>query len=160
MNAMREQKAKREWRHSERGVAIVEFVIMVPILLMLLIAVGELGRAFWQYNMLTKSVEDGARYVAGRALQGTTGVVSVTPTLQAAARNLVVYGNVVGAGGALLPGLTTGQVTVANAGMGNITVSAAYPYAPIFGFIPGFFYGPNQSVVGVQLQTAVSMRAL
>ena len=139
---------------------MVEFTIAVPILLILMIGVAEFGQAFWQYNTLTKSAEDGARFVAGRALLGSTGVVSVTPTLQAAARNLVVYGNVIGTGSPMLPGLTTGQVTVANAGMGNISVSVSYPYTPIFGFVPGFFYGPGANATGLTLQAAVTMRAL
>ena len=139
---------------------MVEFTIVLPILLILLMGVAEFGQAFWHYNTLTKSVEDGARHVAGRALQGSTGVVSVSAGLQAEGRNLVVYGNVLGAGGALLPGLNTSHVTVANAGMGNVTVSAAYPYAPIFGFLPGFFYGSGANATGITLQTAVTMRAL
>lgn len=157
---MRNQQATSVRDLPERGLAIVEFTLIVPILLILLIAVGEFGRAFWHYNTLTKSVEDGARYIAGRALLGSTGVVNISPTLQAEGRNLVVYGNVMAAGNAMLPGLTTAHVTVANAGLGNITVTAAYPYAPLFGFVPGFFYGPGANVAGVTLRTAVSMRAL
>jgi Flp pilus assembly protein TadG len=147
-------------RFKERGLAVVEYTIVLPILLMLLMGVAEFGQAFWHYNTLTKSVEDGARFIAGRALQGSTGVVSLSPALQAEGRNLVVYGNVLGAGGSLLPGFTTAHVTVANAGMGNITVGAAYPYAPIFGFLPGFFYSPGANPSGLTLQTAVTMRAL
>ena len=81
-------------RVQQRGVAMVEFAISVPIMLMLLIGVAEFGQAFRQYNRLTKSVEDGARYVAGRALQGSTGVVMLSGGLQAEGRNLVVHGNV------------------------------------------------------------------
>ena len=144
----------------QRGVAIVEFVISAPILLMLLIGVAELGQAFWQYNKLTKSVEDGARYVAGRALNGSTGLVMLTATLQAEGRNLVVHGNILGAGPAVVPGLTTANVTVTNGGVGDITVTAAYPYTPIFGFVPRFAYGPNVNATGITLTAAVTMRAL
>jgi Flp pilus assembly protein TadG len=144
----------------QRGLAMVEFTITVPILLILIMGVAEFGRAFWQYNTLTKSVEDGARYVAGRALMGSTGVVSISGALQTEGRNLVVYGNTLGAGGAILPGLNTSQVTVANAGLGNISVSVSYPYTPLFGLVPGFFYGPGANATGRTLQTAVTMRAL
>jgi Flp pilus assembly protein TadG len=139
---------------------MVEFAFAVPILLILLIGVAEFGRAFWQYNTLTKSVEDGARYVAGRALLGSTGVVSISGALQTEGRNLVVYGNTLGTGGAILPGLNPSQVVVANAGLGNIRVSASYPYTPIFGLVPGFFYGPGANAAGRTLQAAVTMRAL
>ena len=139
---------------------MVEFVISAPILLMLMIGVAEFGQAFWHYNRLTKSVEDGARYIAGRALQGSTGVVVLSAGLQAEGRNLVVHGNVLGAGPALLPGFTTTHVTVANGGVGDITVTAAYPYTPVFGFVPRFFYGPSANTTGITLTAAVTMRAL
>jgi Flp pilus assembly protein TadG len=139
---------------------MVEFAISAPILLMLMIGVAEFGQALWQYNKLTKSVEDGARYVAGRALNGSTGLVSLTAALQAEGRNLVAHGNVFGAGPAVLPGLTSGNVTVANGGVGDITVTAAYPYTPIFGFVPKFFYGPSANASGITLTAAVTMRAL
>jgi Flp pilus assembly protein TadG len=144
----------------QRGLAIVEFTIVVGILLMLILATAEFGRAFLQYNTLTKSVHDGARHVAGRALFGSTGTVSISPGLETETRNLVVYGNTFGAGSPILPGLSTANVTVVNAGGGNISVSAAYAYAAFFAFIPGFFYGPNTNTSGYTLQTQVTMRAL
>jgi Flp pilus assembly protein TadG len=54
-----------------RGLAIVEFVIVLPLCLMVLMAAGEFSRAFMQYNTLEKGVRDGARYVAGKASFGS-----------------------------------------------------------------------------------------
>ena len=59
----------------QRGVAMVEMVIVTPLLLMLLIGVAEMGKALIQYNTLNKSLRDAARLVAGSALLGTTGTV-------------------------------------------------------------------------------------
>ena len=143
-----------------KGVAIVEFIIVLPICLILIMATAEFGRAFMQYNTLTKSVRDGVRYVAANALVGSTGVVSINGTVQAQAQNLVVYGNTAGTGSALLPGLTTGAVTVAGAGGGNVSVSVTYPYGSIFVFVPGYFYGGNTATSGYSLQAAITMRAL
>ena len=142
------------------GVAIVEFIIVLPICLMLMMATAEFARAFLLYNTLTKAVQDGARHVAANAIQGSTGVVSVTGALQTQAQNLVVYGNTVGAGSPLLPGLAPGSVTAVNAGAGNITVSATYPYGSIFVFVPRFFYGASINVSAYTFQAAVTMRAL
>ncbi len=79
-----------------KGVAIVEFIIVLPICLILIIATAEFGRVFMQYNTLTKSVRDGVRYVATNALVGSTGVVTINGAVQAQTQNLVVYGNTAG----------------------------------------------------------------
>jgi Flp pilus assembly protein TadG len=139
--------------------AIVEFTIVLPICLMLIMATAEFGRAFMQYNTLTKAVRDGARYAAGKSLPGSAGVVTISAELETETRNLVVHGNVFGTGSPVLPGLAPGNVTVAEAG-DNVVVTAAYPYNAIFGFVPRFFYGGEVDASGYSLQTAVTMRAL
>lgn len=121
------------YRRSERGIAIVEFAIAAPMLLLLLLATAELGRMLSQYDTLNKAVRDGARYLAGNALAGTTGVVVITPTLQTATVNLVVTGNTAGTGGALLPGLTASNVTVSGLASGYVSVAATYSYVPMVG---------------------------
>ncbi|HEX9877802.1 MAG TPA: TadE family protein [Gammaproteobacteria bacterium] len=143
-----------------RGLAIVEFVIVLPICLILIIATAEFGRAFLQYNALTKTVRDGARHLAGKALFGSTGTVTISSGLETETQNLVVYGNIFGAGAPVLPGLTATNVVVADAGAGNVSVSASYPYGPIFGFVPGFFYGGGIDASAYTLQTSITVRAL
>ena len=147
-------------RRRVRGIAMVEFLIVLPICLILLMATAEFGRAFMQYNTLTKAARDGVRYLASNSLMGSTGTVSITGIIQARTQNLVVYGNATGAGSPVLPGLTTADVTVVDAGGGNIRVSVVYPYGSIFAFVPGFFYGGNTDTTTYSLQTAVTMRAL
>ena len=142
------------------GVAIVEFVIALPICLMLIIATAEFGRAFMQYNTLTQAVRDGARYLAGRALFGSTGIVVISAGLQSETQNLVVYGNTFGAGSPLLPGLAAGDVTIADAGSGNVAVTANYSYNPIFTFIPRFSFGGSMNVTGFTFSAATTIRAL
>jgi Flp pilus assembly protein TadG len=127
---------------------------------MLLIGVAEFGRAFLQYNTLTQAARDGARHLAGGALFGSTGTVSISGALATQTRNLVVYGNISGAGAPLLAGLTPANVTVANVGGGMVSVTAAYPYSPIFPFLPRFSYGGSVDTSGYVLQTAITIRAL
>lgn len=143
-----------------RGLAIVEFVIVLPLCLLLVMATAEFGRAFLQYNALTLAVRDGARHLAGRAAFGSTGTVSISGGLQQETQNLVVYGNIWGAGTPVLPGLMPADVTVADAGSGNVSVTAAYLYDPIFSFIPRFTVGGAINVNGITLQSGVTMRAL
>ena len=143
-----------------KGIAMVEFVIVLPICLLLMMVTAEFGRAFMQYNTLTKSIRFAVRYVASNALPGQTGVVTINGAVQTETQNLVVYGNTLGTGSVILPGLTTGAVTVADAGGGNVSISVTYPYAPIFALLPGFIYGGDISTTGISLQAAVTMRAL
>lgn len=148
-------------RKRQKGLAMTEMVLVSPLLLLLLLAVCELGQALFQYNTLTKTVRDGVRYVAGTALLGTTGTVFITPTVESETRNLVVYGNTVGSGTPKLPAFNTGQVSVSDAGGGLIEVRADYGYQPLTGsFLETFGFGAGNTALNVTLTAAVTMRAL
>jgi Flp pilus assembly protein TadG len=143
----------------QSGVAMIEFTIVLPVLLILTMATAEFGRTFAQYNTLTKAVRDGARYVAGKAVKGSTGVVQLNTTLTTEARNLVAFGNVAGSGTSLLPGLVPTNVTVVPGAPGSVVVTANYTYVPIFASLPLFQYGSRLGM-GRTLSAAVTMRAL
>jgi Flp pilus assembly protein TadG len=139
---------------------MVEMVIITPLLLLLVLAVSELGKAFVQYNTLTKYVRAAARQVSGIALLGTTGTVVITADMETAAKNLVVYGNVTGAGTPQLPALATDHISVTDAGNDMILVQANYPNQPLTGpFLESFGLGDEPSM-GITLTASVTMRAL
>jgi len=48
----------------ERGQSLVEAAIVVPLLLLLLAGVVELGRAFYTYIVITNAAREGARYAS------------------------------------------------------------------------------------------------
>lgn len=147
-------------RRKQSGMAMVEIVIVTPLLLLLVLGVSELGKAFVQQNTLNKSVRDAARQVAGSALLGTTGTVFLTADLIADASNLVVYGNVDGVGSPQLPGLSVDQVIVSDAGNDLVTVQANYPYIPIVGpVLETFGIGAGPSLE-ITLTASLTMRAL
>jgi Flp pilus assembly protein TadG len=76
-------------RNRHKGVALIEFALTLPILLILTFITTEFGRALYQYNIITKSVRDAARYLS---MQDST--IKVTnPGKIDIARNLVIYGN-------------------------------------------------------------------
>lgn len=110
----------------------MEFVIAVPVLLLVAWAVTELGRAFVQYDTLSYSVRNGVRYLSENAIEGATGIVNVSGAA-GQARNLVVYGNVAGTGDPVLPGLEVRDIDVVDAGNGRIEISATYVYLPLIG---------------------------
>ena len=131
--------------HRQRGLAIVEMVIVLPVILLLMLMVAEFGRVFYQYGTLNKAVRDGARYAAGTAVFGSTGTVQLNAALVSETQSLVATGSVNGAA-SLLPGLTAQDVTLATAGPGNIQVTATYTFRPIFDVLPGLGATANRSL--------------
>ncbi len=155
---MRTVVASPHW--NSRGIASVELAIALPVLLLLLTATVEVGRLLSEYDTLTKSVRNAARYLAANALQGTTGVVSITPQVQSATANLVVTGNVNGTGASLLPGLVSADVAVTDLGGGYVSVSASYTYQPILGATLSTFGNGPPIALGFPLNATTVMRAL
>jgi Flp pilus assembly protein TadG len=47
-----------------RGVAAVEFGILLPFMVVLLAGIADLGRSIWQYHALSKGVWDATRYLS------------------------------------------------------------------------------------------------
>lgn len=92
--------AMRKSRPPQRGAALVEFALILPLLLVMVLVVTECGRAIYQYNVLAKTVRDAARYLS----------VQTPGSHLTEARNLIVYGNTTGTGTALAPGLSLAQV--------------------------------------------------
>lgn len=89
-------------RTIQRGVALVEFALILPFLLLLTFITTEFGRAMYQYNTIAKSVRDAARYLS----------IQLPNTHISEARNLVVYGKLAAGAGdqPLALGLTTSNV--------------------------------------------------
>lgn len=47
-----------------QGAAAIEFVILLPLLLLILTGMVEFGRLMWHYDALAKATRDAARYLA------------------------------------------------------------------------------------------------
>ena len=153
-------------RKGQSGIALIEFAICVPVVLLTTWITIEFGRALLQYNTLTQAIRDSARYVAQNT--GATGQAIVQDgdphnngmTLETGAKNLVVYGYKSPGQGAtpLLPGLSPQDVTVTANGL-DITVTVSYNYVPFFfGGIPQLF--PHSIGEITMLRAAIIMRAL
>ncbi|WP_347900451.1 TadE/TadG family type IV pilus assembly protein [Pseudomonas purpurea] len=146
---------------TQRGLAMVELVITLPLLLLLLFTFGEFGRMLFQYNSLMQASRDAGRFVAGQAWNATLGKVDLSATLQSQTKSVAVYGIPANPNGypAVVPGLTTGNVSVAAVGTDHVQVSITYTFVPVIGSALPAFYG--QSVpLGLALTSTVVMRAL
>ncbi len=144
-----------------RGVAVVETLIVTPLLLFLILIAAEITNAFVDHNTLTKSVRSAARHLANNSILGTTGTVVLTLKATTETRNLVVYGNTVGAGNPILSGLSVSNVQITYLGSDNVQVTASYPYTGLLGgTLPDFGYGGRDIGLTFNLQATVTMRAL
>lgn len=144
----------------ERGIALVETVICLPVLLFVMLAAGEITNVFIQHSTLTKAVRDGSRHAAGQAINHGAKVFDLNAGLVNETRNLVVFGNASGSGTPVLPNLTVGAVTVLDAGGEIVEVRASYAYTGIIGAVlPAFGFGPDHSL-GFNLEASIRMRAL
>jgi hypothetical protein len=140
---------------------MVEFVVGTPILFFIFYAICELGHVFIEYSTLVDSARNADRYLASNALYGSTGVVVLTPFLVARTRNLAVYGNALGFGRPLLPGLAADQVTVFVDAGNNVSVSLSYPYQSIVGgSLPFFVRRGSIRTNDITLKAYTSMEAL
>lgn len=150
------------FRHSrrQRGIALVETAICLPLLLFLMLAAGDVTNAFLQHNTLTKAVRDGARYASGKVMDHGVKVFILSFDIVNDTKSLVVYGDTAGSGTAILPNLTLEDVTVTDVGSEIIEVRATYAYTGILGSVlPAFGFGPDHSLA-FTLEASVRMRGL
>jgi Flp pilus assembly protein TadG len=143
---------------------MVEFTLVLPVLLLLLLTFGEFGRLLYQYNVLLQASRDADRFVASQAWNSTLGMVALSSTLQTQTKNVAVYGVPANTGTAVVSGLTTANVAVAAVGTDHVRVTITYTFCPVIGggncagSIPGFF--GNQIAMSIPLVATTVMRAL
>ena len=143
----------------QKGVALVELALILPLLLLLTFITTEFGRAMFEYNAITKSTRDAVRYLTFQ-----------TPGTQITeARNLIVYGNPAGTGAPLARGLTlanvpaatccTWQLTGTNPVINTVTVRVTgYTYHSLFASVFGVAFGNASGNITFSTITA-TMRA-
>jgi Flp pilus assembly protein TadG len=87
--AVTQTTRKRHKMRGQRGQTMVEFAIVLPIFLLLLLGIAQGGIAFNNYIQLTDAARAGARYGAPLACSGTCNRTSlVTTKVKASAANL------------------------------------------------------------------------
>ncbi|MBA4501416.1 TadE/TadG family type IV pilus assembly protein [Marinobacterium marinum] len=158
-------------RH-QKGLAVVEITLVLPLLLLLMLATAEIGRMLYQYNTLTQAQRSGARLLATQLNYGQQLVLNVCPVttasgtplpdnLETRARNLIVYGAEPGGDEPVLPGLTAADVSFcAVPGLSEVQVHVQYDYSPmLFSQLPTF--GLSDPVdIDFTLHSSISMRVL
>ncbi len=73
-------KQNIQTRREMRGVAVVEFALLISLLLIVVAGVVEFGRTFWYYDALTKATRDGARYLSMTRVSATVALDGTAET--------------------------------------------------------------------------------
>jgi Flp pilus assembly protein TadG len=106
---------KRERVRGQRGQTMTEFAIVLPIFLMLLLGIAQLGIAFNNYLALTDGVRAGARYGAVLRTSATRDADTIAKVKQSAAN--------------LDQSKITATVSSPWQAGSDLTVCASYPYS-------------------------------
>lgn len=123
--------------HATRGQGLVEFALVIPILLLLLLGLVELGRAWMTRNIMTGAAREAAR-------------VYVVP--EGSYDNAILRATEILTSGGIVMSPATDNVSIVDTGAyGTCTVIITHRFHAIFGgFIPG--------LDNVALVTTTSMR--
>ncbi len=111
-------------RKGTKGQSLVEFALVVPILLVLLIGIAEFGRAWMTRNIMTGAAREAVRIAAVRNGSGTTD-----NTWRGRADEVLTSAGITGA---------TVALADSGAAFGTVTVTVTYDFpVTIAGFVPG-----------------------
>lgn len=124
----------RKTTHRQGGQTLIEFAIVLPVLILILAVILDLGRAIYYYSVITNVAREGARY--GSVTTGATNA-----QIQAHAQTYA-YGT----------GIQTSNITVSivttDVSIGgttrpetNVNVSVSYDYVPITPFVDRLLSG-------------------
>jgi Flp pilus assembly protein TadG len=107
---------------ADQGAAAVEFALVVPLLVLLVVAIFEFGRAYHTQIALTAAAREGARVMAvtNRSSDAVSATRAAAPTLS----------------------ISDGQVQVSPSSCtpgSNVTVRVTYPLAMLTGLLGGGF---------------------
>ena len=141
--------------------------LATPALLVMTLVAAEFTRVFYEYNTLTKSVRDAARYLVDGAIDPATRTYGIDAAKQTMAKNLAVTGELSG-GTPLLEGLSVEDIAIDTAIVHgaaplqreHVQVTATYTFKPLAPVIDGIGFLPKSIGMDFTLQASSTMRAL
>lgn len=147
----------RRFLKKERGTQILELAIALPVMLVMLAAVGEFGRFFYTYSALDNAVRAGARH----ACKWERNASWTFPETS----KMVVYGDYSDtSNGPIVPGLSTSNVVVQANGpsvnnIDSVTVKIVnYQYTPLFDL--GALTGVPSLTLNIPMNASATMHQL
>jgi len=142
----------------QRGLAAIEFTMVLPFLLLLIFACAEFGRLMFQYNALNKTVRDASRYLTANAKPGDTDLVNIKAAVALDVKQLIRYGQS-NSSTLLLPNLQDEDISF-NVNGDFITITVTYDWQPIFSDTFTTFGLGNDIDLSFPMVSTYTMRAL
>ena len=110
----------RHGRHAERGSMLLEMAMTLPLLLLVSVAIFELGRAYQTQQILTNAAREGARLAV---LPGSSA-----DTIRTRVRQYLAQGQLTNASTAEVNINTTATIPMGVANVSASVVTVNYPY--------------------------------
>lgn len=114
---------RRHSGNSPRGQSLVEFAVVLPVIVLLIAAFVEIGRAVFAYNTIANAARQGARVAAVNQIPDVTDCDATRPIEDPYEPHWSMRGCAIVAASAL--GITTSNVSVAYAPPPTTTLSCA-----------------------------------
>ena len=118
---MRALRKRRSQGRRSRGQSLVEFALIFPIIILLVVGFMEIGRAVFAYNTIANAARQGARVATVNQLANVTECDESRPIEDPYEPHWTIRGCVITAAKTL--GLTTSNVTVSYAPPPNTTLT-------------------------------------
>lgn len=135
-------KVARSHRRDERGAAAVEFALVFPVFLLLVLGTIDFGYFFFVSEIVTNAAREGAR--AGSVVDPNDGTSAALAAAQSTASTYLTRG------GLTAKGVTT-NVTAVN-GVAAVQVSIAYPVGSVTGFLSTIMPANSQATAVMRWQ--------
>ena len=119
--------------NKQQGASVLEFTIVIPVLLMFIVLVSEVGIMFYTMTALNKAAQDSARYLSQEKTQFATR--------KPLAESLLRYGNVTNIAPPLLPDGDTLLNSTITATDTHVSVVVSYQHDLIMGSAVGALTG-------------------
>ena len=111
---------RRFWR-SERGQALVEAALITPVVLLIMVGIFEVGRAYQTWQVLTNAAREGAR---AAVVPGAT-----VPTVQALVKKYLTDGQLGGVADATVDVNQASAMVVNGTNINATLVTVDYPFS-------------------------------
>jgi Flp pilus assembly protein TadG len=108
------------WR-SERGQALVEAALITPVVLLIMVGIFEVGRAYQTWQVVTNAAREGAR---AAVVPGAT-----VPTVEGIVKKYMTDGQIGGVAAATVTVNQAAAITVNGTNIGASLVTVDYPFS-------------------------------
>ena len=112
---------RRRRRRAQRGQSLVEFAFVLPIIILVIVAFVEIGRAVFAFNTIANAARQGARVAAVNQLSVVTDCDESRPIEDPYQPHWSIRGCAIAAAGAL--GITTANVAISYAAPPSTTLT-------------------------------------